>query len=67
MQATHKLLKKFPKELSVVTFVNSGSEANDLAMQMAEVHTKRKGVICLDGAYHGITRAATEVSPYKWS
>jgi ethanolamine-phosphate phospho-lyase len=35
MTATHKLLKRFPKELSVVTFVNSGSEANDLALQMA--------------------------------
>jgi 4-aminobutyrate aminotransferase-like enzyme len=35
MNATHKLLKRFPKELSVVTFVNSGSEANDLALQMA--------------------------------
>ena len=35
MTATHKLLKKIPKELCVVTFVNSGSEANDLAIQMA--------------------------------
>ena len=35
MATTHKLLNKLPKELCVVTFVNSGSEANDLAMQMA--------------------------------
>ena len=35
MTATNKLLKKLPKELSVVTFVNSGSEANDIAMMMA--------------------------------
>ena len=55
MTATHKLLKKLPKELSVVTFVNSGSEANDIAMQMAEIHTQKKRVICFDGAYHGIT------------
>lgn len=46
LTATHKLLKKLPKELNVVTFVNSGSEANDIAMQMAEVHTKKKGIIC---------------------
>jgi 4-aminobutyrate aminotransferase-like enzyme len=35
MTATNKLLKKLPKELCVITFVNSGSEANDLALQMA--------------------------------
>ncbi len=67
MTATQKVLRKLPKELCVVTFVNSGSEANDLAMQMAEIHTGRNGVICFDGAYHGITRRCTEVSPYKWS
>lgn len=57
METTRKLLKKFPPELCVVTFANSGSEANDLAMQMAEIHTKRNGIICLDGAYHGITKS----------
>lgn len=35
LEATRKLLKRFPPELCVVTFANSGSEANDLAMQMA--------------------------------
>ena len=55
MTATQKLLKKMPKELSVVTFVNSGSEANDLAMQMAQAHTQKKKIMCFDGAYHGIT------------
>jgi 4-aminobutyrate aminotransferase-like enzyme len=67
MIATKKLLKKFPPELCVVTFVNSGSEANDLAMQMAEIHSQKSGIICLDGAYHGITKSCTAVSPYKWS
>jgi ethanolamine-phosphate phospho-lyase len=55
MTCTHKLLKLLPKKLSVVTFVNSGSEANDLAMQMAAIHTNKKKVICFEGAYHGIT------------
>lgn len=67
MTATHKLLKTLPPELSVVTFVNSGSEANDIAMQMAEVHTRKRKVICFDGAYHGITTKCVEVSPYKWN
>ena len=67
MTATNKLLNKLPKELSVVTFVNSGSEANDLAMQMAEVYTRKKRMICFDGAYHGVTSKCIEVSPYKWN
>lgn len=46
MTATSKLLKRLPKELCCVTFVNTGSEANDLALQMAEMHTKRRGVVC---------------------
>lgn len=67
LEATNKLLKKFPPELCVVTFCNSGSEANDLAMQMAQVHTGKPGIICLDGAYHGVTRATMDISPYKWN
>ncbi len=47
MIATNKLLKHFPPELCVVTFVNSGSEANDLALQMAAIHTKKQKVVCL--------------------
>lgn len=47
METTHKLLKKLPKDLCVVTYVNSGSEANDQALQMAQIHTRRKGVIAL--------------------
>lgn len=36
-------------------------------MQMAEIHSKKTGIICLEGAYHGITKACQEVSPYKWN
>lgn len=67
MVATHKLLNKLPPQLSVVTFVNSGSEANDLAMQMAQIHTRKKGIICFEGAYHGVTSKCLDVSPYKWN
>jgi ethanolamine-phosphate phospho-lyase len=67
MEATEKLLSTLPKELCVVTFTNSGSEANDLALQMAEIHTSKKGIICLEGAYHGITRSCHQISPYKWN
>jgi len=35
-----KLTATFPKQLQVVFFVNSGSEANDLALRLAYAHTK---------------------------
>ena len=43
------LLKKMPGDsLSVCYFVNSGSEANDLALRLARAHTKQKDIITLD-------------------
>lgn len=43
-----RLVKTMPEPLSVCFFVNSGSEANDLAMRLARIHTKNKDVITLD-------------------
>lgn len=42
------LISKMPAELSVCYFVNSGSEANDLAMRLARMHTKQNDIITLD-------------------
>ncbi|CAH2991767.1 unnamed protein product [Chilo suppressalis] len=60
-----RLVKTMPEPLSVCFFVNSGSEANDLALRLARIHTKRKDVITLDHAYHGHLTSMIEVSPYK--
>lgn len=56
-QYAKKLASTFPKEsnLSVVYFVNSGSDANDLAMLMARAHTGNFDMIALRNAYHGGT------------
>ena len=56
------LKSKLPPALSVCYFVNSGSEANDLAMRLARIHTGRKPVVCLEHAYHGTTSACTGIS-----
>jgi ethanolamine-phosphate phospho-lyase len=64
-----KLLATFPAELDTVYLVNSGSEANDLALRMSRASTSavnRDDVIVLDSAYHGHTQALVEISPYKW-
>ncbi len=48
-----KLASKLPGELKVCYFVNSGSEANDLALLMARVYTGNYDMIALRNAYHG--------------
>jgi len=48
-----KLASKFPGELKVCYFVNSGSEANDLALLMARLYTGNYDVVALRNAYHG--------------
>jgi 4-aminobutyrate aminotransferase-like enzyme len=62
-----ELAALFPDPLSVVFLVNSGSEANDLALRLARAHTGGSDVICLDHAYHGHTQACIDVSPYKFN
>ena len=48
-----KLAAKMPGELKVCYFVNSGSEANDLALLMARAYTSNYDVIALRNSYHG--------------
>ncbi|XVE86706.1 hypothetical protein DITRI_Ditri18aG0055500 [Diplodiscus trichospermus] len=47
------LASKMPGNLKVVYFVNSGSEANELAMLMVRLYTGNLGMISLRNAYHG--------------
>lgn len=46
-----------------VTFTCSGSEANDLAIRMAQLSTGKKGIIVSRAAYHGNTQLSMSVSP----
>lgn len=61
-----RLLNTFPEELDTVFFVNSGSEANDLALRLARAFTGNVDVLVLGAAYHGHTSSLIEVSPYKY-
>jgi 4-aminobutyrate aminotransferase-like enzyme/Ser/Thr protein kinase RdoA (MazF antagonist) len=62
-----RLGSHFPKPLSVIYLVCSGSEANELALRMARTVTGRRDTICLDWGYHGNTNGLIEVSPYKFN
>ena len=67
LEYAERLGRTFPKPLSVVYLVCSGSEANELALRIARTVTGRRAVITLDWAYHGNTGALIEVSPYKFN
>lgn len=54
-QYAKKLASTFPREsgLTSVYFVNSGSDANDLAVLMARAHTGNFDFLALRNGYHG--------------
>ncbi|HSM07212.1 MAG TPA: aminotransferase class III-fold pyridoxal phosphate-dependent enzyme [Longimicrobiales bacterium] len=60
-----RLAGLLPDPLEVCFFVNSGSEANELALRMARAHTGGSGTVALEGGYHGATQALVDVSHYK--
>lgn len=60
------LLKKLPPHLSVIHIVNSGSEANELALRMAKTVTGNNDFIAIEVGYHGNTNAVMDVSSYKF-
>jgi 4-aminobutyrate aminotransferase-like enzyme/Ser/Thr protein kinase RdoA (MazF antagonist) len=60
-----RLTALLPKELEVCYFVNSASEANELALRLARAFTSQRDMIVLDAAYHGNTTSLIDISPYK--
>jgi 4-aminobutyrate aminotransferase-like enzyme/Ser/Thr protein kinase RdoA (MazF antagonist) len=62
-----KILSKMPESLEVCFFVNSGTEANELALRLARAHTGGKDMITPDHGYHGNTTGAIDISAYKFN
>jgi alanine-glyoxylate transaminase/(R)-3-amino-2-methylpropionate-pyruvate transaminase len=60
-----KLAEKLPGDLSVCYFVNSGSEANDLAILMARLHTGNYDAVALRNAYHGGSPSAMGLTAHS--
>jgi 4-aminobutyrate aminotransferase-like enzyme/Ser/Thr protein kinase RdoA (MazF antagonist) len=65
LEYARRLTQTLPDPLSVCFFVNSGSEANELALRLVRTYTGGRDMICLQDGYHGHTQALVEVSPYK--
>ena len=66
LRYAERLTALLPDPLQVCYFVNSGSEANELALRLARTHTGREDVIVLEHAYHGHTSTLIDISPYKF-
>lgn len=58
-----RLLATFPPEINHAVLTCTGSEANDLALRIAQAGTGGTGFIVTEAAYHGNTAAVTDVSP----
>jgi 4-aminobutyrate aminotransferase-like enzyme/Ser/Thr protein kinase RdoA (MazF antagonist) len=67
LEVAERLIATTEDGLDVVMYVNSGSEANDLAWRIARAVTGGSGGICTAFAYHGISDAIWALSPEDWS
>src|SRR5688572_25949105 len=63
-RAAARLVKFAPKGLTRVLFVNSGAEANENALRVAFLLTKRPKVVAVSGAFHGRTAAAAAITDH---
>jgi 4-aminobutyrate aminotransferase-like enzyme len=63
LELAEELLASFPEALGKVVFTCTGSEANDLAVQVCKVVTGGSGFIITDFAYHGATDVLAGMSP----
>jgi alanine-glyoxylate transaminase/(R)-3-amino-2-methylpropionate-pyruvate transaminase len=60
-----EFVERFPGNLKVVYFVNSGSEANDLALLMARLYTGANDIIALRNCYHGMSPTTMGVTAHS--
>jgi len=61
-----ELISTLPPELNVIHFVNSGSEANELAIRMVKAATGQRDIIASEVGYHGNTNTCVDISSYKF-
>ena len=62
-----RLTATLPAGLDTCLFVNSGSEANELAWRFATAVTGASGAVVSEWGYHGVTAVQTELSPSQWA
>ncbi|HET6713834.1 MAG TPA: aminotransferase class III-fold pyridoxal phosphate-dependent enzyme [Actinomycetota bacterium] len=68
IELAERLVASMPEGsgLDTVLFLNTGSEATDLAWRLAVVATGNSGGLVTAHAYHGVTTASSALSPEEW-
>jgi 4-aminobutyrate aminotransferase-like enzyme/Ser/Thr protein kinase RdoA (MazF antagonist) len=67
LRYAERLTALLPAPLSVCFFVNSATEANELALRLCRTRTGRSDMIVLEDAYHGHSNTLVDISPYKFA
>jgi 4-aminobutyrate aminotransferase-like enzyme/Ser/Thr protein kinase RdoA (MazF antagonist) len=60
------LMETLPPALNVFHFVNSGSEANELALRMVKTYNGQNDIIASEAGYHGNSNLLIDISSYKF-
>jgi 4-aminobutyrate aminotransferase-like enzyme/Ser/Thr protein kinase RdoA (MazF antagonist) len=63
LEYAERLTARMPPHLNACIFVNSGSEANDVAWRLAQMASGHRGGLVMEHAYHGITDAVAALTP----
>ncbi|MCZ4353345.1 aspartate aminotransferase family protein [Roseovarius aestuarii] len=63
LEYAERLLATMPSDVGHFMFTCTGSDANDLAVRIAQSYTGGTGIIVTETAYHGITQAVSSFSP----
>lgn len=63
LDVSERILATMPDSVDRITYTCSGSEANDLAVRIANYHTGTTGLIVTGNAYHGVTASVAAFSP----
>jgi 4-aminobutyrate aminotransferase-like enzyme/Ser/Thr protein kinase RdoA (MazF antagonist) len=66
VEYAERMLARLPPSLTKIVFVNSGSEANEVAIRLARTASGARDMIVMDHGYHGNTTGAMDISPYKF-
>jgi 4-aminobutyrate aminotransferase-like enzyme len=62
IELAEEVAATLPGDLDVCLFVNSGTEACELAMRIARVVTSNSGAVVMEGSYHGNSKLVGEMS-----
>ena len=60
-----RLMDLHAESLTTVVFTCSGTEANEVAMNMARIATGGRGIICTDAAYHGNSAEVSKLTDVR--